>query len=226
MSSVVSELFSYSSSIIFFQLHISFIANFNCFLNLLAWANSGHPDAASRANDVLKDAIEKFYHSSSNTRIGPYNFLAVMKLWAYSSHKDKARHAMDIHREMLRLYDNGQRRLKPSTQSFTMIINACAFSSQACSNEKEREENLQIAIDTLEIMRKSDGTKPNSITYGTFIKACHRLIDSDCSKIEFKNRLISDAFLAAKEEKQLNGFVRKQLKLASPKLYETLINTV
>ena len=119
---------------------------------------------------------------------------------------------------MLELYKDGNDNLKPNSSSYTIIINACAFSPNRQNSKDDKSFVLQIALDIMEELAQCSYANPTDITYGTFIKACGRLLGS--SDKELLNNLLRKTLDDARNNDQLSNFVLKQLKQASRELYD------
>ena len=145
-----------------------------------------------------------------------------MRRWARSNHPEKSTKVYAIHMQMCRLHEEGNANLKPNASSFTIIINACAFSADVYKSKNEKASILQIAVDTMEELRQSPYANPTDITYGTFMKACYRLLGAS-DKVQL-NALLRSTYADALGNNQLTPFVLKQLRQASSELYDELLN--
>jgi len=154
-------------------------------------AGYGESSVASEAL-VLLNKMEEEY-AKGNTKLKPdrhsytATMQALMRTTDGASIGSKARDVLD--RFIKRSDDDPS--IQPDTFAFTTCINACAsIPIDRNTDPKDKRQNLILAIQTFEELKKSNYGNPNEYTYGAVVKACSRL----GMDMEEKDRLIKALF--------------------------------
>lgn len=148
---------------------------YNSTINALG-AGYGESPVASEAL-ILLDKMEEEY-AKGNTMLKPdrhsytATMQALMRTADGASIGPKARAVLD--RFIKRSEDDSS--IQPDTFAFTTCINAAAsIHIDRDTDPKDKRQNLIIAIQTFEELKKSNYGNPNEFTYGAVVKACSRL---------------------------------------------------
>jgi hypothetical protein len=158
------------------------------------------------------------------------SFSTVINAFSKSKYPRKARQSRDLLKRMKHLYETGGRReeMRPNVYVYSAVLNACAYTF---GRLEEKEEALQIGIETYDELRMSgtsspdddenddDGMTANHVAYGSFIRLCRRLMAEDDPRRE---ELITTAFQDCCDDGQLGDYVLRQLRPISG-LYTSLL---
>ena len=163
---------------------------YNSTINALG-VGYGESSVANKAL-ILLDKMEDEY-AKGNTKLKPdrHSYTATMQALMRTADGaeigPKARAVLD--RFIKRSEDDQS--IQPDTFAFTTCINACAsIHIDRETDPKDKRQNLVIAIQTFEELKKSNYGSPNEFTYCAVVKACSRLgMDMD-----EKDRLIKALF--------------------------------
>ena len=90
--------------------------------------------------------------------------------------------------------------LRPNTDIYASVLNACAFTF---GTDETKSEALSIAIDTFKECQQR-----NDVVYGTFIKACNILMDTDDIR---RIPMIETSFLQCRKRGEISDFVLLEL---------------
>ena len=144
------------------------------------------------------------------------SFSTVITAFSKSKFPRKAKQTRDLLQRMKRLYEGGQRNMRPNIYVYAAVLNACAYTF---GRAEEKEEALKIGLETYEEMQASPDIEANHVAYGSYLRACRRLMPEDDPR---RKDLISQAFRQCCSDGQLGEYVLKQLR-AVPNLYVPLL---
>jgi len=190
---------------------------YNCVLD--AYSKSGKLRvSAQRAQEILSIMEQEYSNGRDDMRPTAKTYILTMICFAKSKEIGKARKTLNILRRMNQQYHNGNTLAQPNVQAYSILINAVAFTNH--ENFEEEKESLDIAKTAMKELQDCDFDEPNSITYGSFLKACGNL-NLPKELLEHDAR---SSFLKCCEEGQVNEYVVSQLKNAvSNEMLEELI---
>jgi|EP00979_Chaetoceros_neogracilis_P018200 pentatricopeptide repeat protein len=141
---------------------------------LNALANSPEPNAAAKAEKVLKYMQQ--LHNEGNTNVAPNTvcFATVIKAYSRSKEKDSAGKAAKILEWMFQVHEEGNSDVRPNTISFTSVCDAWSKSGHTKAVKKVEE-----LISWMEKLSESgfEGVSVNGYTYNTLITAIARSKD-------------------------------------------------
>jgi len=158
--------------------------------------NVGHDDII----DLAPDAI---------------SYTTVISSYARSDITGKARKAQSILYRMIDFFKAGNTDAKPSVYTFNACLNACAYTF----DQAEKVDAFIVAVSTLVLLQEY--TKPDSVTYGTLLKAWCNLIPNEDER---RHRIVNSVFLQCCKDGQVGSMVMQQLQYAAtPELYRTLV---
>ena len=148
---------------------------YNSTINALG-VGYGESPVASEAL-ILLDKMEDEY-AKGNTKLKPDRHSYTATMQALMRTPDgaeigpKARAVLD--RFIKRSEDDSS--IQPDVFAFTTCINACAsIPVDRDTDPNDKRQNLILAIQTFEELKKSNYGSPNEFTYGAVVKACSRL---------------------------------------------------
>mmetsp|Transcript_17710 Transcript_17710/g.38758 ORF Transcript_17710/g.38758 Transcript_17710/m.38758 type:complete len:149 (+) Transcript_17710:1508-1954(+) len=119
-----------------------------------------------------------------------------------------------LHR-MAESYNQGNKRAKPNVQTFNSCLNACAYTTF----RDEFIEAFVIAVSTFLLLEQY--TKPDHVTYATFLKAISKLIPRG---EERRRQVVEIVFRRCCRDGLVSRFVMEQLKFAAtPDQYQDLL---
>ncbi len=174
-------------------------------LILTAWARKKESNAAERATDILHHMFAVKKSGQYDVRPSAQSFGIVMNAWAKSTEPRKAYRAKRLLMEMKERSASNGKHLKPNSFIYSSVLNACAFST---GNYHNKGEALTIAIETFR-----DCTNRNDVVYGSFFKACNKLMDYDDIR---RIPLIETSFAQCIKDGQVSEFVLHELHSCLP----------
>ena len=165
------------------------------------WAKSGDPEAADRAEGVLSkmDGI---------ARPNVKTYTATIQAYARSQDRDKAKRAQELLQCMKRDFTKGNQDAEPNIYVYNAVLNAAEFT---VGNEAELEVAFQVACETFDEVRSSDGLKPDHVTYGSFMGVISQLMP----KSDIRNDMVQLVFRRCCADGQLAPVVMKKFKEAA-----------
>ncbi|KAI2502815.1 Pentatricopeptide repeat domain [Fragilaria crotonensis] len=165
------------------------------------WAKSGDPEAADRAEGVLSkmDGIAK-----PNVK----TYTATIQAYARSQDRDKAKRAQELLQRMKRDFISGNQDAEPNIYVYNAVLNAAEFT---VGNEAELEVAFQVACETFDEVRSSEGLKPDHVTYGTFMGVISQLMPES----DIRNDMVQLVFRRCCADGQLAPVVMKKFKEAA-----------
>lgn len=179
----------------------------NCVLD--AYSKSGKLQArAQKAEEILSYLEQEYGNGQDQMRPTAKTYILTMMCFAKSKEKSKAQKTLNILRRMQEQYRSGKVSTQPNVQAYSILINAAAFTSH--EDIEEENESLYIAKLALKELQECGYDKPNSITYGSFLKACGHL---NLPKGKLENEA-KRAFMDCCEDGHVNEYVVTQLKNA------------
>ena len=144
-----------------------------------AWANSGDPAAAKRAEAILERMHELYQAGNVDVKPNAICFNTVISAWANSGDPAAAKRAEAILERMQELYEAGNVDVKPDTISFNTVLSAWANSRDPAA--AKRAEAILERMQELYEAGNVD-VKPDTISFSTVISAWARSRDPGCSK--------------------------------------------
>jgi len=172
-----------------------------------AYAKSGDKKSYERIQDLLQEMSNDWGLKPDTTC---HNI--IIHSLARGHQERKARKAYEIFQQME----------EPNLTSLNSLLNTCAFTKQ----DTEKKEALQIVLSIMkEIIGKNERkestilfkfkNRPDEITYSTFIKACHNLMNG--RPYRDKVKLLEGIFVDACQNGYVGNLVLKEMRYA---LYE------
>lgn len=166
-----------------------------------SWAKSGDPEAADRAEAVLSKMI-----GIAEPNVKTYT--ATIQAYARSHDRDKAKRAQELLKRMKQDYANGNRDAEPTTFVYNAVLNAAEFT---VGNEAELEVAFQVACETFDEVRSSEGLTPDHVTYGSFMGVISQLMP----KSDIRNDMVQLVFRRCCKDGQLAPVVMKKFEAAA-----------
>jgi pentatricopeptide repeat protein len=159
------------------------------------WAKSGDPEAADRAEAVLNQM-------AGIAKPNVQTYTATIQAYARSQDRDKAKRAQELLQRMKLEYLKGNQDAEPTIYVYNAVLNAAEFT---VGNEAELEVAFQVACETFDEVRSSEGLQPDHVTYGSFMGVISQLmpksdIRNDMVQLVFR-RCCMDGQLARRDEK-------------------------
>lgn len=180
------------------------------------------PEKAIKLLDRMEALSEIQSNSSSISKkstVAPdkFSYTTVITAYARSSAKRKAKKAYEVLHRMVDAYENGgNMAAMPGIIAFNGVLNACAHTR----SPYEKVEAFTILVSTL--LMSQNYTTPDHVTYGTFLKACSRLLPKD--EAARKWRVVEAVFQSCCREGLVDDSVLRQLKhTAPPDLYIAMV---
>ncbi|KAL7543107.1 hypothetical protein ACHAXR_012674 [Thalassiosira sp. AJA248-18] len=183
---------------------------------LHAWSQSSDRNAPVKALGLLEIMLRLHEGGDRSANPDVMSFSTVINAFSKSKFPRKARQTRDLLRRMKYLYEKGQRNMQPNVYVYAAVLNACAYTF---GRSEEKEEALNIGIETYEELQSSPGIETNHVAYGSFIRVCRRLMTDDDSRMD---DFITRAFRQCCSDGQLGEYVLRQLR-AVPRLYVSLL---
>ena len=180
---------------------------------IFAWSNSREWGAPQRAEEILKN-MDDLHKTTGDKSLRPnvYCFTAAINAWSKSMEKDKVERAWNILQYMKKLHQAGDIEEGPNVYTYTSVINTACYPCIQGADKSEVEEMKSkafvVALKTMEEMLESENVRPNHVTYGAFLNACHRLL----SELDDRRMsVVERVFLHAKEDGQVGRVVLQKL---------------
>jgi len=205
-----------------------------------AWSRCDHPLKAHKARELLLRMTGK----SNVTNGGEEDLIALdlddsgcssVPMNQIRKNKNE-RHHHYVNDDNKENHQNNKRKNGPNIYAYANVLNACAYTT---GDTNTKWEALKIAVKTYEEMKESsEYIAPNHIIYGTFLMACHRLLDNgnmnenNDNKMKKRNKnalvmrrkLVEECFIECRNAGQVGDYVLRQIHTAAPlDLYEKLI---
>jgi len=179
------------------------VRSFNSVLN--AWAKSGHPESPMHASEVLERMVD--LDRSSDLRVSPdaTSFATAINAFARSHSFGKAQSAYDLFLHMEDLFrSTGSTKLRPNNIVYNSVLNACAYS---VGDLEEQSHAMEIANAMLVAMNQSPYTKPDQVTYGTYLK----VINNQMPPSDARDQVAEKLFRKCAKDGMVGGMVLRQL---------------
>mmetsp|Transcript_37220 Transcript_37220/g.89094 ORF Transcript_37220/g.89094 Transcript_37220/m.89094 type:complete len:724 (+) Transcript_37220:152-2323(+) len=165
-------------------------------LNTLA-SNSKNPRTVDTSLQIL-EKMRSYNELGFQTRPTVRAFSITLLILARARKlKNKARKAQDLLQRMTR------EGIRPNVICFNAVLNACAFTG----NEDEKEEAFTIACFAFDQLRGDPDLAPSHISYGTFLKACRKLMPAG----DVRDRLVKGLFRRCCSQGLVSHFVLKEM---------------
>lgn len=179
-----------------------------------AWAKSGSPDAAMRAEDILLRMIKSF-KSQTFATITPdaVTFASVLNALAKSKTViAKAEKCSSLLKAMIELHEeDGSYDTRPNIICYNTVLNACAFSAQTSVDEQKRA--LSVAVETFNQLRQAKyGVTPDAVSYGNMLKCCANLMPPG----DQRNGMASRLFASCCDEGLVGGMCLDEIRRCLP----------
>jgi hypothetical protein len=165
------------------------------------WAKSGDPEAADRAEAVLKQML-----GIAKPNVKTYT--ATIQAHARGQDRDKAKRAQELLQRMKADYANGNLDAEPNIYVYNAVLNAAEFT---VGNEAELEVAFQVACETFDEVRSSETLKPDHVTYGTFMGVISQLMP----KSNIRDDMVQLVFRRCCLDGQLSSMVLKKFREAA-----------
>jgi len=171
-----------------------------------------------RADEILSILEREYAKGFDEMRPTAKTYILSLICLAKSYEFDKIQKSLKIIQRMKKQYSNGNVLARPNVQAYSILINTAASSNHR--DIQEEEKALDVAKLALKQLRDCSYDSPNSITYGSFLKACANLnLPRDILEENAKT-----AFQNCCEEGHVNEYVISQVKKAvTPDSLESLI---
>ena len=183
--------------------------------NTVLKAFQGNENHAERAQELF----ERMEHlSQTDPSLSPdvYSYVSFLKVLSRSNFADKADRAFRLVQRMIQQHDDGDERVRPNIRIFNAALNACAYS--ATGNPEVNERAFVVTVSTLVLLQNY--TQPDSITYGTVLRACSTLLPRHDAR---RDDVAEKIFERACAEGRVSQMILDQLRFAaSPALYKKL----
>jgi len=189
------------------------ITTYNSILN--AWSQSPDRNAPVKALGLLEIMLRLHEGGDTSAKPDVQSFTTVINAFSKSKFPRKARQTRDLLKRMKSLNDKGQMKMRPNVFVYAAVLNACAYTF---GRSEEKEEALQVAIETYDELQASTVIATNHVAYGSFIRVCRRLIPDESERDE----CITRVFRKCCDDGQLGDYVLRQLR-AVPSLYKSLL---
>jgi len=189
------------------------ITTYNSILN--AWSQSPDRNAPVKALGLLEIMLRLHEGGDTSAKPDVQSFTTVINAFSKSKFPRKARQTRDLLKRMKSLNDKGQLKMRPNVFVYAAVLNACAYTF---GRSEEKEEALQVAIETYDELQASTEIETNHVAYGSFIRVCRRLISDESERDEHITRV----FRQCCNDGQVGDYVLKQLR-AVPSLYKSLL---
>lgn len=135
--------------------------------------------AAETADKLLTKMITE-YTANGDESMRPMRNSYVGTIHAYgnSGMESNYTHANEVLQRMMTDYsENGNENARPDVSTFHAVIRACARAKENSSSSPEQhKEALLLAISTVQHMKKSESTQPNSLSYVNLLRCCKSLL--------------------------------------------------
>jgi len=182
---------------------------------IFAWSNSREWGAPQRAEEILKYLDDLHKAGDESLRPNAYCFAAAINAWSKSVEKDKVKRAWNILKYMQELHKSGDIDEGPNVFIYTSVLNTACYPCIKGNEEEVQEakkEAFEVALSVYEEILESEHVRPNHVTYGAFLNACHRLL---AKKDERRNTIIKKTFRQAILHGQVGTVVLQKLLLAA-----------
>ena len=176
---------------------------------LQAWSQSSERNAPVKALELLESMLRRHAGDERCAKPDVLSFSTVINAFSKSDFPRKARQTRVLLQQMK------QHHVPRNVYVYGAVLNACAYTF---GRGELKEEALKIAIETYEELQFCHGIETTHVVYGSFIRACRRLMRDDARR----NRFISYAFWQCCSDGQLGEYVLLQLR-AVPELYVALL---
>lgn len=189
------------------------ITTYNSILN--AWSQSTDRNAPVKALGLLEIMLRLHEGGDTSAKPDVQSFTTVINAFSKSKFPRKARQTRDLLKRMKSLNDKGQIKMRPNVFVYAAVLNACAYTF---GRSEEKEEALQVAIETYDELQASMDIETNHVAYGSFIRVCRRLISDESER----DKYITRVFRQCCNDGQVGDYVLRQLR-AVPSLYKSLL---
>ena len=189
------------------------ITTYNSILN--AWSQSTDRNAPVKALGLLEIMLRLHEGGDTSAKPDVQSFTTVINAFSKSKFPRKARQTRDLLKRMKSLNDKGQLKMRPNVFVYAAVLNACAYTF---GRSEEKEEALQVAIETYDELQASTEIATNHVAYGSFIRVCRRLISDETER----DKYITRVFRQCCSDGQVGDYVLRQLR-AVPSLYKSLL---
>jgi hypothetical protein len=141
-----------------------------------ALARSGDPNAAPKADKILKFIEKRVKSGELSWKPDTLLFNSAMGCWAHSNAKDAYRKSRSILDRQIYHFNNGcGEQCRPDVYGFTSVLSTCAAESGSASSKAKA---FNVALSTFQqlVQRQDEYGSPNHVTYGTMMKCVANLL--------------------------------------------------
>ncbi len=134
-----------------------------------AYANSGAPNAAQKAEEICNRMVQKYQEGDPNVTPSARSFNAVIHAYAKSRDEGAAEQAELVFDRMMELYEeSGLEEIKPNAVNFNSLIGAWAKCGKIESARRAEE-----ILERMEALYKAgdESMKPTTVSFNTAIDA-------------------------------------------------------
>jgi hypothetical protein len=184
------------------------VRSFNSVMN--AWAKSADVYAPEKAADILR----RMEDLRGDLRVKPdaTSFATAINAYARSLNYGKADAAYNLFLKMNKMYDlSGSAFLKPNNIVYNSVLNACAFT---IGDIEEQCRAIEIANEVFTAMKQSGETKPDEVTYGTYLK----VITNQMPVGRQRDKVVQAIFEKASQDGMVGTLVEKVISNMAPSL--------
>lgn len=169
--------------------------------------------APSKAAHLLT-RLEKLAQHNPDLYPDVYSYTAVIAAYARSNLDDKAEKAFEVLKGMIDAFQSGILKARPTARPFNAALNSCAFVKDGLKSEA-----FLIAVAIMALLKKV--AKPDTVTYGTFLRACSSLLPSSDQR---RQDVVESIFREACRKGLVGNLVLQQFGFAAtPDQYRRLI---
>jgi pentatricopeptide repeat protein len=160
-------------------------------------SKSSDPKAPEKAEALLEEAFG-LYNETGYTTHMPNLRTFTMAISTYANNNGNPQKARNLLTRLVDFYqETKDPQLRPNEYPYNYVLNCAANSLEPTV------EAFRIASETFQEMRKSDLVKPDSFTYGFWLKCCNNLLPEG----DLRTKCVSYAVDEAKND----GFVSQEL---------------
>lgn len=134
-----------------------------------AYANSGAPNAAQKAEEICNRMVQKYQEGDPNVTPSARSFNAVIHAYAKSREEGAAQQAELVFDRMMELFEeSGMDEIKPNAVNFNSLIGAWAKCGKIESARRAEE-----ILERMEALYKAgdESMKPTTVSFNTVIDA-------------------------------------------------------
>jgi hypothetical protein len=176
-----------------------------------ALARSGDPNAAPKADTILKFVEQKHKEGKLSWKPDTLLFNSAMGCWAHSNMADAYRKSRSILDRQIHHFHNGCEQCRPDVYGFTSVLSSCASAS---GDKATKAKAFNVALATFQqlLRQQEEYGQPNHVTYGTMMKCIANLLPpSSPERKKWTERIFRDCASRG----MVGGMVLSRLREAS-----------